>query len=397
MPNFTYTGFAKSGKSVKGTKDASSKQAALAQLAAEGLLIDDIQEQTSTRKGNFLWFFSRKKNMADLFFQLSLLLRSGIPLVNALEIITRSTTNKNEKAILSDVSARVSEGMRFSEALSRHEEYFTGMYVNLIRASENVGRLAQVLMDIAEYEESKKQNRDKLTSALIYPTTVLVLGFGVLAFMLTVIVPKMQGVFDAAKQEIPASTKALLAIAAFSKQFGLLIVIFLIFCILLLRYLYTGNSRFRMWTDKKLYSFALVSQSAITRFSHILAFQLKEGLPLTDALRYANLTVQNVYMRKVLDEVRSDVQSGVKFSASVKNAGIFPELFPAAVTTGESSGNMPELLERVNEFYGKKIDKLLANFLSILEPAFIVIIGVMVAFIVISIMQPLFSMNTMVG
>ncbi|MDE7169815.1 MAG: type II secretion system F family protein, partial [Mucispirillum sp.] len=153
---------------------------------------------------------------------------------------------------------------------------------------------------------------------------------------------------------------------------------------------------FRLKADKKLFSVNLVSHVSVAKFAHVLSFQLKEGLPLTDSLHYASLIISNRYMQKVVGEVRESVQSGTRFSTAVKNAGIFPELFPAAVSTGESSGNMPELLERVNEFYSKNVDKFLSSFISAIEPVFIVFIGVLVGFIVVSIMEPLFSMNSLV-
>ena len=394
MPTYSYTGFAKNGKPVKGLKEALSRQAALSQLMAEGMYISDISEKAVSSKKKR---FGGRKNLTDLFFQLSLLLRSGIPLVTALEIIIKSSTGSTEKEVLSDISTKVSEGHRFSEAMSRHEAYFSGMYVNLVRASENVGRLAQVLMDMAAYEEEKRKNTGKLTGALIYPLVVICFGLGIVGFMLAFVVPKMQGIFASAKQEIPTATKLLLWLADFVQSYWLLFIVSAVLCTLLLRYLYTGKSRFRMWADKKLHGIPLIAQSAISRFTHVLAFQLREGLPLTDALHYAGMTVQNVYFKGVIERVRADVQAGVRFSSAVRNAGIFPELFPAAVSTGESSGNMTDLLDRVSEFYGTQIEKVITNFLSVIEPLFLVLIGVVVAFIVIAIMLPLMSINTMVG
>jgi type II secretory pathway component PulF len=149
--------------------------------------------------------------------------------------------------------------------------------------------------------------------------------------------------------------------------------------------------------DKRIYSFEIVGQQIVSRFTHILAFQLKEGLPLSDALYHATQTVTNSYIKGVLLDIREKVQAGVKFSQAVKDAGIFPELFPAALTTGESSGNMSELIERVSEFYSKRIDTFTTTFLSIIEPLFIILLGLMIGFVVISIMLPLMTINTMIG
>ncbi|MDR2104646.1 MAG: type II secretion system F family protein [Deferribacteraceae bacterium] len=396
MSAFKYEGFTKSGRSVKGVKEALSRQQALVQLTAEGVLISSIAPASIKPKGVFAGIFKARKNLADIYFQLALLLRSGIPLVDAINIIIRSSKNAAERETLIDVASKVSEGMRFSDALDKHSGYFEPMYVNLVKASERIGRLSDVLMDIAEYEETKSENTDKLVSAMIYPAVVLIMGFGVLGFLMAVIVPKMQGIFSAVKQELPASTKLLLAAADFSKEFGGFLILLFVFIIFALQYIYRNNNKFRMNIDRYLFRSNLAAQSAVARFVYILAFQLREGLPLADSLYFATKTVRNSYMRSILEDAREKVLSGVKFSTALKNAGVFPELFPAAAAIGESSGTLPELLGRVHLFYTKRIDKFISGALSIVSPLFIVIVGALVAFVVISIMLPLLSMSSLV-
>lgn len=398
MAAFNYKGVSKTGKDVKGVRESSSKQALTGELLAEGIFVTSITDiRSKSEKLSLLdGLFSKKKNLSDTFFQLSLLLRSGIPLVEGLKIIAKSTKQQSLKNALLESAAKVSEGMRFSEALGKYPKIFEPMYVNLIKASEQVGKLAAVLADIAVYEEDKKKNGDKIMSAMVYPMTILVMGMGVLGFLLAFVVPKMESIFASMKQEIPATTKFLLKLSGFVSEYGFALLIFIMFIIFALRYLYKNNYKFRLKADKKLFSVNLISHVSVAKFAHVLSFQLKEGLPLTDSLHYASLIISNKYMQKVVGEVREAVQSGTRFSTAVKNAGIFPELFPAAVSTGESSGNMPELLERVNEFYSKNVDKFLSSFISAIEPVFIVFIGVLVGFIVVSIMEPLFSMNSLV-
>lgn len=397
MPSFNFKGFIKNGKDTKGTREATSKQALTSELLSEGIYVTEITDVRlkHARFETFTSLLIRKKNLADTFFQLSLLLRSGIPLVEALKIIAKTTSQTKLKQALLESAARVSEGTRFSDSLAKYPNIFEPMYVNLIKASEQIGRLAPVLADIAIYEEDKRKNSDKLSSAMIYPLTILILGLGVLGFMLSFVVPKMQSIFTSMKQEIPATTKGLLAVSEFMQTFGVYLLVLVIFIILALRYSYKNNEKFRINIDKRLYQFNIVASVSVSKFSHVLSFQLREGLPLTDALYFASLTIDNRFLRSVVVEIREAVQAGTKFSTAVKKSGVFPELFPAAVSTGESSGNMPDLLERVNEFYSKQVDKFLSFFVSIVEPLFIVFIGIMVGFIIISIMEPLFQMNTM--
>lgn len=398
MPTYSFKGISKTGKDVKGVREAVSKQALTNELLSEGVFVSNIME-TGEKTSSFAKvqeIFAKKINLSDTFFQLSLLLRSGIPLVEAVKIVAKSTKEQHLKNALMESASKVSEGMRFSESLSKYPKIFEPMYVNLIKASEQVGKLSAVLADIAVYEDDKRKNTDKIKTAMVYPMTILVMGFAVLGFLLAFVVPKMESIFSSMKQQIPASTQFLLKASDFVENYGLVLLLFLMFIIFSLRYLYRNNQKFRLEVDKKLFKMNLISHVSVAKFAHVLSFQLKEGLPLTDALHYASLVIDNKYMFNTITQVREAVQSGTKFSVAVKNTGIFPELFPAAVSTGESSGNMPELLERVNEFYSKNVDKFLTSFISAIEPIFIVVIGVLVGFIVLSIMQPLFSMNSLV-
>lgn len=399
MAAYSYKGISKTGKEVKGVRESLSKQTLTSELLSEGIFVSSIElaGDKSSSFAKLQTLFAKKINLSDTFFQLSLLLRSGIPLVEAIKIVAKSTKEVNLRNALLESASKISEGMRFSESLSKYPKIFEPMYVNLIKASEQVGKLASVLADIAVYEEDKRKNTDKIKTAMVYPMTILVMGFAVLGFLLAFVVPKMQSIFESMKQQIPASTKFLLKMSDFVSNYGFILLLFLLFIIFTLRYLYRNNNKFRLNIDKRLFKINLVSHVSVSKFAHVLSFQLKEGLPLTDALYYASLVIDNKYMYNIVARVREEVQSGTKFSVAVKNADIFPELFPAAVSTGESSGNMPELLERVNEFYSKNVDKFLTSFISAIEPIFIVVIGVLVGFIVVSIMQPLFSMNSLVG
>ena len=398
MAAYSYKGISKTGKEVKGVREAVSRQALTSELLSEGIFVSSISDVREKQPffAKVQEMFAKKLNLSDTFFQLSLLLRSGIPLVEALKIVAKSTKEQHLKNALLESVSKVSEGMRFSDSLSKYPKIFEPMYVNLIKASEQVGKLAAVLADIAAYEEDKQKNTDKIKTAMVYPMTILVMGFAVLGFLLAFVVPKMESIFASMKQQIPASTQFLLHVSDFVSEYGLVLLLFIMFIIYSIRYLYKNNNKFRLAVDKKLFKINLVSHVSVSKFAHVLSFQLKEGLPLTDALHYASLVIDNKYMFDIVSQVREAVQAGTKFSVAVRNAGIFPELFPAAVSTGESSGNMPELLERVNEFYSKNVDKFLTSFISAVEPIFIVIIGVLVGFIVVSIMQPLFSMNSLV-
>ncbi|MDY6820254.1 MAG: type II secretion system F family protein [Deferribacterota bacterium] len=398
MPTYTYEGLNKEGKVIKGIKEAPSKTSLLMELKNAGVLVSDVTPSRTKKRISILSIFgNKKKYIPDIFFQIALLLKSGIPLVEAIKVVAESVGSERLKKFLLDVSSTVSEGSRFSVALEKYKySLIDEMYINLIRVSENIGRLADVLLDIVVYEEEKKKAFDKIRSALVYPITVFVLGLGVVGFLLSYVVPKMEKVFSSVNREIPASTQILIFSGEFIKNYGIFIAVFLLLFMMIIRYLYTKNNIFRFKIDSKLYNIRAIREILLAKFTHVFSFLLREGLPLTDALKSASSTVNNIYLRDVILEVQEDVKGGMKMSKSMESKKIFPELFLAAVVTGESSGNLPGILERVSEFYSKKVEKFSSAFISVIEPLFIVFIGLIVGFIVISIMGPLFELNTLI-
>jgi len=397
MPTFSYTGITKKGKKIKGVKDSLSKTSLLVELKQSGIFISDIEKITSKKKLPINISFGNNKNQqSDIFFQLSLLLKSGIPLVEALKIVAESVRNERLKRMLLDTSSSVSEGKKFSVALEKHKHIIDEMHINLISISENIGRLADVLLDIAAYEEEKKKAFDKIRSAMVYPLTVFILGLGVVGFLLSYVVPKMEKVFSSVNREIPGSTKILIAVGDIIKNHGLWFTILLLILATGLRLFYSKNKDFRMAIDRKLYNLTFIKEILLSKFTHVFSFLLKEGLVMTDALKSSSRTLNNAYLQAIVYKIEDEVKGGTKLSISVKKNSVFPELFVAAIVTGERTGNLYQILNRVSEFYRKRVDKFSSTFISIIEPLFIVLIGIVVGFIVISIMGPLFELNTLV-
>jgi len=396
MPKFSYEGLNKEGKKAKGHIEAQSKNAAMAKLSAEGLLVSKIVQSSEKKRWDSFSFSFGSKGLADVFFQLSILLSSGIPLTRALKVTADTVKDGKIKKSLIDMEEKVSSGKRFSEAMAPYKDIYTDLYLHLIRTSEKIGRLSSVLLDISRFEEERKTAGDKITSAMIYPSVVMMLGFGVVGFMLTFVVPRLKNIFTSAGADIPTSTKILLASADFLQNYGIFVFILILVFAVVLRRVYAAKGKFRMKMDKGLYRLAFVRDVTASRLAHVLSFQLREGLPLVEALTNSAEGLKNQYVRDTVTEIAEAVRAGRKFSESVSEAGIFSELFIAAVATGEKSGNMADLLDRVNTYYNRKTDQFTSRFVSIIEPVFIMFIGLVVGFIVVSIMEPLFSINTLV-
>jgi type II secretory pathway component PulF len=215
-------------------------------------------------------------------------------------------------------------------------------------------------------------------------------------FLLAYVVPKMEKIFSSAHKELPSMTLFLLKTGNFFSKYGIYLFVLAIILFIFLKYLFNKNEKFRISIDKKIFGINLIRQANLSKFAHVLAFQLKEGIALTDALKMSAKTLNNKYFFNIINEIVIDVENGMKFSESAKKIGVFPELFTAALVTGEKSGNLDNVLFKVSDFYSKNIERFNASFITLIEPIFIVCIGIVVLIIVLAIMGPLFDLNTIV-
>lgn len=401
MEQFSYIGYNKLGKKVKGEVEAPNEQRAIKKLLAGGIIVEKIKSKSAKGGGilNAEIFAQRvsNKEIADMFFQVSLMINSGIPLVQALSTVERNVKSKKLKSALQSIAGDVVAGVRFSDAMSKHSTIFEAIYVQIIKAGEQTGKLADILLDISSYLENKDKTFNKFVGALTYPLVVVFVSLIVFFGLLTVIVPMVQKIFENFNQELPFITRFFLGLSDITRAYGLYILVILTLSFVWFIKEYKKNGRLRLEVDKRLYKLDLVSNTILAQYTHITSFQLKEGLPLVDALHYANQTVFNLYIKSFFLESAELVKSGTKFSVALRNQNVFPELFFSAVATGEKSGNISELLERVSAYYIQRMDSFISIIISVIQPVFIVFIGLLVSVMIIAIMLPLLDINSMVG
>ena len=246
MPTFRYVAFDKNGRKKEGVLEAESIGVALGNLKSKGLYPDSI-EAISKQKTRFLGSlrkgFSRisQRERADIFFQLATLINTGISLTEALNIVADQLPNKRLKEVILEVKDRVSEGIRFSKALSDFEGIFTRSYIKMIEIAEKTGKLADVLFKISQREEHRSSFNQRIAPVVLYPLFVLLFGFGVVVFLLGYVVPKMEKIFSSFHKELPFVTRLLVSIGLFVNSFLLLVLILSINCLFLLAFLVASS------------------------------------------------------------------------------------------------------------------------------------------------------------
>ncbi len=399
MPVFKYIAYDRQGRKKNGIVESEARDKAVLILKNKGLFPEKLQkiEKKTFSSGSFFSkrFHVSQKQRADLFFRLATLLESSIPLVEALRIVAYQMKGGIREQLL-DIKDKVNEGVKFSSALKSYPKIFGSLYLNMIEIAEQTGDLYKIMFKISGYEENKSALRNKLISAAAYPAFILSLGVGVVSFLLIYIVPKMQHIFLSLHKELPTITKIIISAGAFMQNYFAELIIFIVAIFILLRIAYLKIENFRNAIENFLLDIFIYRKILITRFSSVLAFQLKAGIPLVDAIRSSYKVVGNHLFHKRMKEAAEKLEEGMAVDKAFEETKLFDAMFIASISTGARSGKLSEFVERMAIYYEKDINKMLKLIVSTAEPASILFLGAVVGFIVMSVMVPLFDINELV-
>jgi general secretion pathway protein F len=403
MPVYEYKAYDGSGKVVTGIIDAGTPKEARARLRRQNVFVTKVQEAsegvalTAEVKVSRLVRRIRRQDVVVLTRQLATLIKSGMPLVQSLTAISEQLEGHPMQRIVYRVRERVNAGQPLADALEQHRKLFNDLYVNMVRAGEAAGALETILLRLADYLEAMQRQRTKIISSMIYPTLMVVVGSGVLIFLMTFVVPRLTQIFTEMGQNLPLITRILIGISAFfaSWRFVVLLVV-LISAIVVVR-LNTRSGRGRYLLDRFRLGLpvagALVRKLAVARFARTLGTLLAGGIPLLRALEIVRGVVGNAVIGEAVGEARERIAEGATISDELRKSQEFPPIVVHMVATGEASGNLEEMLFNVADTYDNEVEVATNSLIALLEPLMIVLMGVVVGFIVLSILLPIFEMN----
>ncbi|MFO0667979.1 MAG: type II secretion system F family protein [Polyangiaceae bacterium] len=463
MAVFEYRGLiVASGKATKGVRDAENAKSLRALLKREGIMLTEATEGSAaaTKQGNRVDLFAifRRVTVSDVATmtrQLATLVRAGMPLVESVTTLTEQTEKMELLRALTQVRDKLNEGIALAKALEEHPKIFPNLYVNMVAAGEASGTLEQVLERLADFLEDQARLRSKVSAALAYPILMLVMGGGLLAVMMTVVVPKVTGIFASLDRALPWYTQVLIFVSdslsspvtgglitgvlfvqfgrrsigkptptmplfrGLSLVVGLLALssplfvtgLLLYFLGIVLGILATlGVARFQTWLETpkgqlwkgafllKLPLFGLLLRLvAVARFTRTLGTLLRSGVPLLKAMDIVRNVVDNARLKQVVDEASMSIREGQSLSAPLKRSGEFPSMSVHMMAVGERSGQLEEMLENIAKEYERQVDTRVQAMTSLLEPLIIMIMGGAVGFITFAILMPLIQMNDFVG
>ncbi len=402
MPTFKYLAFDKNGRKKEGILEAESISIALGSLKNKGLYPESLEAITEQKKSGFIGLLKEsytrisQRDRTDVFFQLATLINTGIPLTEALGIAAEQSPNKKLESILLQVKDKVNEGVKFSEALTDFENVFSKPYIRMIEIAERTGKLSDILFKISQREEEKSSFNQKIAPVILYPLFVLLIGFGVVIFLLGYVVPKMEKIFSSFHKKLPFITRLLVETGLIVKTYLPAILLFILIVSILSNVAYFKWGAFRKKVDKMFLKIPTYRKMAVAHFISSLSFQLDAFIPLVDAILTSSEAVGNVIFKDRLKNVAEKINEGIPIERAFEESNLFDKMFVSSVATGRKTGRLPDFVRRISTYYEKKIDTTIKTFLAILEPATILILGAIVGFIVMAIMIPLFSINQLV-
>ena len=407
MASFSYVALTPEGRRKKGIIEADSEKQVRQKLRKQSLVPVEVksaagQLKGGTGKGSRFTLMRTSMNSAALCLatrQLATLVEATIPVEEALATVAEQCEKPGQKALLSEVRSQVLEGKSLAEALSRFPRVFSRLYRSMVAAGEKSGHLDTVLERLADYTENQQKIKAKIIQAMIYPTVLTLVAVGVIIVLLTSVVPKVVSQFAHMKRALPTSTNILIAISDFLRDYGLYIGIALIVIIFAIGALLRKPSISMKW-DTVILGMPVVGKVAkglnTARFARTLAILNSSAVPLLDGMKISGEVLSNAKARELLQNAASEIREGRSLHEALTATGLFPPMMLHMIAAGEKSGELDSMLKRAADSQDSEFERLVSMALSIFEPMLIVSMAGVVLFIVMSILQPILQMNSMV-
>ncbi len=416
MPIYQYKAMNPTGKNVGGVVDAETPREAREKLRKQHLHVTTLSSAVDPSTAGTAAPGAKKaiklpnpfkgRNLAELAMitrQLSTLLEAGITVTDALEALVQQIQGTRYESIFRGVREKITQGASLGNALGAYPDHFSDLYVNMVRAGEAAGNLDAILVRLSDYLRDQHRLRSKVQAALVYPAVMAFVGFAVVVFLLSFVVPKItQLLVKQSASSLPLPTRGLMAVSEFAtgKFFGIdspFIYYAIVIPILVMVYLAfktavaTPKGR-RMW-DAGLFRIPILGElfkkQVVSRFATTLSTLLKSGVPAAESLRIVQRVVGNKIVEETVGEVHDRIMEGADIAAPLKKSKVFPPVVGYMIAVGEQAGRLDEILERLSETYDEEIEITTQKVVSLIEPLMIVAMSVVVGFIVLAVILPI--------
>ncbi|MFN3550697.1 MAG: type II secretion system F family protein [Endomicrobiia bacterium] len=395
------------GKTVSDIIEAVTQKEAIEKLRSLKYTVIEIKEAKIKSKKSFLSainpFKKKVKSMDITLFsrQLATLISSGVPLVQGLGILEEQFESPSFKEVIKSLRLDIESGVSISEAMKKHSNVFSELYIGMIHAGEVGGILDQVLDRLATYLEASEELKAKIKGAMSYPIVVSLVAIGAAVIMLTVVVPRFAGMFKDMGVALPTPTVILMKVADFTKKYiGFFIAGFIIF-IAVFRKIYKSNSKVRLFVDSKMLALPifgdLIKKTAVAKFTRTLGTLVRSGVPILQALETVAKTAGNKLIEETILKARESIREGERIAEPLKQSGVFPPMVVQMISVGEETGQLDSMLIKIAEFYDKEVSNSVEALTGMIEPLIIVFLGLVVGGMVVAMYLPMFTIASAIG
>ncbi len=411
MPLFQYKAVDDKGKAVSGSSNAQSLESLADVLKGQGLFLTEgsvVEEQVPAKpepsaSASFVEAVSQMagpakvspKDLAIFTTQLSVMVRTALPILESLEILARQNKNPAFKAVLQELSRRVREGQPLSTAFSRHPEVFDQIYISLLAAGEASGKLDVMLERLSAHLEFRVQLNQKVRAALLYPTIVVMTAVAVVAFLVVFILPTFMEVFSQFDIALPLPTRILILVSESVRKGWVLWLLGILVGWWYIRRWLTDPTHTKMVHTLQLkipVAGELVRNIVMTRVLRTLGALTASGVPILKALKLAQASADNVVFHELLGRVFDNVREGKGLTPALAGSHYVPDAVIGMIATGEKTGTLPEVLNKIAGFYEAETDSSIKNLFSAMEPIFVILLGLVVGAIAVSVLLPMFDL-----
>lgn len=406
MAAFDYQAVNSRGKTVKGVIEGDTPRQVRGLLRDKGLMPTEVTPslQKTKQDANKSRFAGRTKvSVAELALitrQLATLVESGLPIEESLLAVGEQCEKNSIKSMVMAVRTKVTEGYGLAESMAEFPYIFSHLYRAMVAAGEKSGFLDTVLNRLADYTEQREQLRSQIIQALIYPVIMTVVAIGVIAILLTAVVPKIVGQFDHMGASLPATTQFLISASDFLRDNGLYILTFIILLILGFNHM-MKKAKFKFAFHRKVLNLPGVGKVIrgvnTARFARTLSILTASAVPLLESMKISGEVLENLYIKQCIKESSDKVREGASLRVSLEQTKLFPPMMLHMIASGEKSGQLEHMLGRSADNQDREFEALMNISLKAFEPALMIVMAGIVLFIVMAILQPILQLNTLVG
>ncbi len=407
MPTFAYQARDDKGATKKGVLEAADQASAAASLAQKGLMLVSITESAAVRRrqaGRVGGAKIGKVPEADMVMftrQLATMIDAGLPIVQSLTALTEQTTNKNFKPVLQQLTATIETGEQLSTSLAKFPTVFDRLFVNMVRAGESGGALAEILDRLASYMEASSKLKKKVKSSMSYPVIVMCMAVIIVIFLLIKVIPVFAGIYKDFNAKLPLPTEILIRVSELLRSpAGIVVGLVGIGIIVgLLKYIKTEGGR-KHWDKFKLkvpVFGPLLQKIAVSRFARTFAQLIRSGVPIIETLNIVAASSGNWLIEMATMDAAKAIEKGESIGPSLAKHPIFPPMIIRMITAGESTGKVDVMLEKISDFYDSEIDSMLSGLTALIEPLLIGFLGIVIGGIVLAMFMPIFKLHELVS